>query len=229
MKKVYTGKESAGKSLAMAREIIRVANRNRRWLKKYDIHRPIFTNMGLSRSFKDEFPEQRIQYYHDIKRIIKKGVKGIDIFHDEISSDFSAEKRSALPRDEGRWLRQCAKSGIHIYSTAQEFHDIHVQFRRLVTEAWRCKKLVGCPRPGPNLPEVHFIWGVIGLRNTVISPYNELEPEYKGLPHFVFIRKRVTDIFDTNEFVPKVDKFEVEHLETNCEVCGKKITKHRER
>ncbi len=229
MKKVYTGRESSGKSLAMANEIIRVTKRNNKWRKKYGIHRPIFTNMGLSREFKDEFPNQRIQYYHDIKRIIKKEVKGIDIFHDEISSDFSAEKRASLSRDESRWMRQCAKSGIHIYSTAQEFHDIHVQFRRLVWEAWRCSKLFGSPRPGPNLPDVNLIWGVIGLRNTVISPYNELEPEYKGLPRFVFIRKRVTDIFDTNEFVPKVDKFEVEHLEDKCSTCGKKVVRHREK
>ena len=54
MKLVYTGLESQGKSLLLAKKVIDLVNRNKRWFNKYGFVRPIYSNLKFSKEFKQK-------------------------------------------------------------------------------------------------------------------------------------------------------------------------------
>ena len=102
MKIVFTGKESSGKSLMLASYALRLLKRNVLWYKKYGWLRPLYSNLLFSQAVSDKY-KGFIHYWSDIREII--GKTGIDVIHDEISTDFSALKREPLPRSINQWLR----------------------------------------------------------------------------------------------------------------------------
>lgn len=195
MKYIITGIESSGKSLILADKAIALLARNTRWHKKYGFKRILYSNLKFSEEIEKEF-NGFIKYWKDLPDIL--GIEGADIIWDEISTYFSAEKRAPLSFEVNKWLRQGAKRGVSIYGSAQEFHDIHVQFRRRVFQCDHVSKVAGSRRAGLNFPPVKQIWGLCWTRNLKINPYNELIPEYSdnfGKP-FLITKKRCS-IFNT--------------------------------
>jgi len=225
MKIVYTGLESAGKTLALSREAIRLVKRNRKWQKKYGLTRKIVSNLKFSEAFFNANSEF-IDYWDDMREVI--GLTGCDIIWDEISSDFSALKREPMSRKVNRWLRQGAKQGVHIYSTAQEFHDIHLDFRRRVQSCFNVVKIMGSGRSGENLPEIKRIWGFCFLNEIKIHPYNELLPEKLSvLPDILLITRELCEVFDTHQIIISSKEPYLEHILRECPTCGFKRIIHR--
>ncbi len=225
MKVIYTGLESSGKTLLMARKAKQLVIRNKKWYKKYGFKRQIKTNLIFSDQFKKE-NEGYLDFFTDANEVI--GSTGCDILWDEISSDFSALKREPLPRNVNRWLRQGAKQGVHIYATAQEFHDVHLDFRRRVIECFNVNKVFGSRRVGLNLPPVRTIWGLCFIFGIKIHPYNELQPEKRSfLPSFLLIERSLTKIFDTGQIITASDEMPLEHIVRVCKTCGYKKLIHR--
>jgi len=215
---VYCGLESSGKTLKLAQIITNLAKRNEKWLVKYGFVRKIYTNLKLNPTFLEKYQDIIVEW-QDVKDVINK--TGCDIIWDEISSDFSALKKEPLPKTVNRWLRQGAKQGVHIYATAQEFHDIHLDFRRRVKRAYTLRKMLGSKRGGENLPKIKFIWGVCMLRELKLDPYSELVPEYiGGLPSFLLISKKLCNVFDTHQLILASEELPLEHRERHCPVCG---------
>lgn len=223
MKVIYTGLESSGKTLFLALTIEELLKRNIIWEKKYGFTRPIWTNLKLGIKFYEKY-KRFIHYWDEVTDILK--VVGADIIWDEISSDFSAHKMDSLPKKVNRWLRQGAKQGNHIYATAQEYHDLHVQARRRFSQAYLCRKFLGSERGGENMPPVKKIWGLVYARKLMIHPYNELAPVTVGWPRLLFISKELCDVFDTYQVIEESQgQPKLEHVERKCEVCGlKKVT-----
>lgn len=219
MKTVYTGLESSGKSLALAKKVISLIKRNKKWEKKYGFRRLVRSNLIFSEKFAEKYKDY-IVYWKDMKEIIKE--TGCDIIWDEISSDFSALKKEPLPRETNRWLRQGAKQGVHIYATAQEFHDIHLDFRRRVKVCHSLKKILGSPRGGKNLPKVKRIWGLCLSWELKIHPYNELEPQKQSIiPELLFITRELCEVFNTHQVIENSEERPFEHIERKCEKYGK--------
>lgn len=215
MKIVYTGLESAGKSLLLAKTATELVIRNKKWKKKYGFTRKIISNLKFSKKFFEKNSEY-IDYFEDMKEVI--GLTGCDIIWDEISSDFSALKKEPLTRKINRWLRQGAKQGVHIYATAQEFHDIHLDFRRRAQECINIKKVWGSRRSGKNLPKVNFIWGICFKNDIKIHPYNELEPEkLNWFPGWLLITRELCEVFDTHQVIKSSHEPPYEHVERFCE------------
>lgn len=203
---IFTGKESSGKTLAMAGAIDFCLNRNKMWYEKYGFKRKIVTNMVIKPDYLDKWKDY-IMFFDNMDELTQ--YRGVDIFWDEIHAYFSAEKRKPLPIDLNRWLSQGAKGGNRIYGTAQEFHSIHVDFRRLVSNVYLMNKIIGSSRGGYNLPPTSGIWGLIAIKEVRIDPYNELEPEYiNRFPMIRRIYEHYCDIFDTYQLVNKsaIDK-----------------------
>lgn len=218
MKFVYTGLESQGKTLFLAQLVRYLVKRNKRWRKNYGFTRLIYSNIQFSAEFYEKNADF-IQYWKDMKEVI--GLTGCDILWDEISSDFSALKKEPLSRGVNRWLRQGAKQGVHIYATAQEFHDIHLDFRRRVIECLNVIKLIGSPRGGLNLPPVRLIWGICLGWKVEIHPYNELEPKRASIiPSILFFGKSLCHIFDTHQIVESSEELPFQHIERKCEKYG---------
>jgi len=230
MKIIYTGLESSGKSLMLAKKIQDLVYRNRKWKKKYGFVRQIYSNLVFSDEFY-KLNSEFIVYWYDYRELL--GLNGVDIVWDEISSDFSSLKKEPLPRRVNRWLRQGAKQGVHIYSTAQEFHDLHLDVRRRMFKAHYVSKPFGSRRGGQNLPPVKKIWGLCLTRELKIRPYNELQPEYHGvLPGFFFIRKKDCLIFNTSQVIRESGEFPLEHVERfcsdpKCSYYKKPVVSHR--
>jgi len=225
MKKVFCGLESSGKTLKIAQLTKELCVRNQKWQIKYGFTRKIYSNLKFSKEFFDKY-QDFIVYWKDMREVINK--TGIDIIWDEISSDFSAMKKEPMPKIVNRWLRQGAKQGVHIYATAQEFHDIHLDFRRRVFSAYKMTKLMGSRRSGDDLPPVKRIWGVCMMREYKINPYNELEPEFSGLiPSFVLITRDLCNIFDTHQLITDSEDLPFQHIERRCLVCGYHKVFHR--
>jgi len=225
MKIIYTGLESSGKTLLMAKKAQELVARNKRWKKKFGFTRKILTNM----IFSDQFKKANVGYldfFTDVNQVV--GTQGVDILWDEISSDFSALKREPLPRNVNRWLRQGAKQGVHIYATAQEFHDVHLDFRRRVIECYSVRKMFGSRRVGANLPPVPHIWGLCLVFSIKIHPYNELQPEKLSIiPNLLVIEKSLTKIFDTGQLISASAELPLEHIVRVCPTCGYRRLIHR--
>lgn len=225
MKIIYTGLESSGKTLLLAKKIKKLLYRNKLWKKKYGFTRQIWSNLILSENFYKKNKEY-INYWYDYKDLIDKS--GIDIIWDEISTDFSALKKEPLPKIVNRWLRQGAKQGIEIYATAQEYHDVHLDMRRRCFKAFKIRKLIGSRRGGDNMPPVKNIWGLCIYRQLKIHPYNELVPEYSDMiPSLLYIGKELCNIFDTRQVIKESLHPPYDHVERKCLTCGFKRVEHR--
>ena len=212
---VYTGLESAGKSLILADTAISVLKRNYKWKKKYGFTRILLSNLKFCEDVEIKY-KGFIKYWTDVRQI--QGKIGIDIIWDEISTDLSAQKREPLPRKLNQWFRQGAKQGVHIYATAQEFHDIHLDFRRRVAQSYQIQKVLGSGRGGKALPDVKIIWGLCIKRQLDIHPYNELEPRFSDiLPSPFFITRSGCSIFDTQQTIVASEEVPYEHIEYRCE------------
>lgn len=228
MKVVYTGLESSGKTLLLAKKAKELLARNVRWNKKYGFTRVLYTNIKFSEALMAKY-DGFIAYFDQYKELIK--LSGVDILWDEISSDFSALKKEPLPRSINRWLRQGAKRGVHIYATAQEFHDIHLDFRRRVLSAYMVKKVIGSGRGGDNLPPIKRIWGLCVVRELIINPYNELQPAFSGIffgiSSVFLIDKSDCEVFYTHQFLAEGEEIPLEHSERKCLKCNKTFIYHR--
>lgn len=227
MKIIYTGLESSGKSLMLARTALGVLERNHNWYTRFGFRRLVYSNLRFNDDISSKYKDY-IVYFDEIREIIDK--TGCDIIFDEISSHFNALKREPLPLSVNKWLRQGAKQGVHFYATAQEFHDIHLDFRRRVHKCFYISKLFGSSRGGDCLPPVSHIWGLCLVRELNIRPYNELAPEFipvlSGGLSFLFISRFYASIFDTHQVIKKGEELPFEHYVRKCHTCGYTKTFH---
>lgn len=216
MKYVITGLESQGKSLILADIATDLMHRNMRWQEKYGFHRPVLSNLRFAPHVEKVYGDF-IEYWSQYRELLTR--TGCDVIWDEISTDFSAIKKEPLPAEVNGWLRQGAKQGVHIYATAQEFHDIHLDFRRRVFQCDQVSKLMGSKRGGENTPAPKFVWGVCWKRELNIRPYNELEPQFADtIGDFFFITRERCEVFDTHQKILRSDDVPYRHIERECEL-----------
>ncbi len=200
MKKIYTGIESSGKSLQLAREANNIVRRNARWFKKTGVLRPILTNSPFSDGFvqyaKDKGTE--IVNWKNLSEIIFRDE--CDVFIDEILKYFDARNWQDLSLDAKHWLTQGAKSGVHVYGSAQDFSQVDKSFRLLCNEVYHVSKLIGSARPMKTRPSIGFIWGVCMMRRVNPSTYkgDTASMDSLGMPSFFPIVREDCEIFNTS-------------------------------
>lgn len=200
MKTVYTGIESSGKSLQLARVAKSLVIRNSKWFKITGIRRPIRSNMIFNIGF-DRWANDMnvpIYYYKNLEEIIYE--TECDVFIDEILKYFDARNWSNLSLDSKHWLTQGAKSGVHVYGSAQDFSQVEKSFRILCNHVYVVTKIIGSKRPMKTSPPVKRIWGVCFMRAVDPKTFkgDSVNMETLGMPSIFFIKKDDTKIFDTN-------------------------------
>lgn len=228
MKKIYTGIESSGKSLQLAREAYDVMNRNSKW---YDItgkHRPIVTNTPFSSSFIELCRSKNvpIEEWHDLEEIIYR--EECDVFIDEIIKYFDARLWANLSLDTKHWLTQGAKSGIHVYGAAQDFSQVDKSFRLLCNEVFQVSKVMGSPRPMKTRPPIKRIWGICMLRRVSPTSFkgDTASMETIGMPSFFLIDKKDCEIFDTSVKIKPSKPAPLKKIVRVCPEDGHKITRY---
>jgi len=224
-KVIYTGLESSGKSLELARTIVKVAERNHKWCYKgrlkTGIPRPLVIHKNLKLS--DHTQKYIIQYlkipviyWQNLEDLIK--FEECDVFIDEVGRFFDARFWQDLSIDVRAWISMGAKTGVHIYGAAQDFSQIDKSFRLLVNEVYHCVKLLGSPRPMKTRPQIKFIWGLYILLPLDPKSFTgdslSMMPIDWPIPRF--IRKEYCEYYDTNMKVQGSLPAPYKHLERHC-------------
>jgi hypothetical protein len=188
MKIIYSGLESSGKSLRLAKVVADLVYRNNKWNEKRQEEwlangmpqgekpqpRPIVSNIRFKEAFEQFAMVEMgvpIIYWNNLDEIIK--YDNADIIIDEVGTYFDSRLWADLSLDVRRWLTQGAKTGIEIYGSAQDFAQVDLAFRRLVNNLYHITKLLGSPRPSATRPPVKRIWGICTMRELNPREYKE--------------------------------------------------------
>lgn len=201
---VFTGLESSGKSLMMARKAEECLERNINHLKKYGFPVPLVSNMYFSKSFEEKAKTAGIPIYYwkDLDDLIQ--YSDCDIFIDELGVYFDARNWENLSLDFRMWLSQGGKSGVSIYGSAQDFSQVDKSFRLLTKELYHIRKLFGSSRPSRGRPPSKGVWGLCMMRE--LDPHSYDDKEFKPigiLPSFFRIKKKHTEMFDTKQKISR--------------------------
>jgi len=222
MKVIFSGLESSGKSLRLAKIVSDIAERNAKWKKKSNIERPIVSNLFFSKEFETYCREELkipIIYWNNLDELIK--YDNADIIIDEVGTYFDARLWADLSLDVRRWLTQGAKSGIEIYGTAQDFAQVDLAFRRLVNHLFHITKLIGSGRPSATKPPITRIWGICSIRELNPREYKEDKKTFDKtqiFPSFFFIERVYCDMFDTTQKIQRSRPTPYKHIEKSCEL-----------
>jgi len=225
---VYTGLPGSGKSLKLASVLTEVLHRNRRFyhkqLKLYDkgllekepVKRILWTNLQFTQKVHDEYGDY-IMYWTDLRQLTP--LRDVDVAIDEIATYFDARLWETLSLEMRRWLAQHRKFGVEIYGTAQDFAQTDKAFRRLTSNLFYLRKLLGSADLSPTRPAPKYIWGVSTVSELDPTTYDEQKSKFasKGFPSFMLITRGATEIFDTRAEVKLSAALPLKHIEKECE------------
>lgn len=217
---VIQGLPGAGKSLKLARLIIDVLYRNKKWFEKSGIKREVWLNLKLSEAVEKEF-EGFIKYWKNPAELVD--LRNVDVFWDEIATHLDATQWANMSLELKRWLQQHRKFGIDIYGTTQDFSMVDVSFRRLTSELMHLVKLFGSPDKSATRPEVKRIWGLVILRTLDPQKYDEKKSKFEPenlIPKFMWIQRSDIDVYDTTAEVEVGEYPRLRHIERKCECCS---------
>lgn len=207
MKRVYTGKESQGKNYILADFTVDVISRNKKWLKKTGYPRTLaFDKSSGSENIKNLCLNAGLKYveFENLTDILY--LTEADIFIGELLKFFPARGSDPLSNEQLDFLTEGAKSGVFMYCASQDFSQVHKQFRILVNEVFIVTKLIGSNRPIKSRPNSKYVWGIIMARQVNPDTFKgdnvTMEEESFTFPQIYFLKRSVTDLFNTNLKVP---------------------------
>lgn len=227
MKTVYVGQEGSGKTLLLGRETERLILRNSKLAKQTGQVRPIISNISYSPGL-IKFAASKgvpIREWRDIAEL--ETFEECDLFIDEIGTYFDSRTFSDLPLSTRLWLAQGQKRGVHIYGGCQDWGQVDVSFRRLVSSLFEVKRLFGSRRPSRTIPGSKYPFAF--ALKWKVNPVADVEnlKTIGILPTLIFMTKWDTDRFDTNARVPLSKHPPLVHIERLCLTCGKEHVTHK--
>lgn len=222
-KTIFSGSEDSGKSYQLALHAGKIAERNAGWLRITGKPRPIVSNLEFQPWFYSHVTETLgvpIRYWKDIEEL--PALTNCDLIVDEVGSYFDSRTFKDLPLDVRLWLAQASKLGVDIFGSAQDFAQVDISFRRLVSSdnggLFHITKLMGSQRPAETKPPVKRIWGICTIRELDPVAYDEETKKFanEGIPRFFFIRKEICNIFDTTKRIAKTKPPPYKHVVRAC-------------
>lgn len=211
---VYTGRPGSGKSTQLADTLLRIIGRNQKWFEKSGIVRPIYINFHLDPDLEELF-SGCIRHWQHIEEL--ELVEDADVFIDEIGTYFDSKFWQETSWSMRRWLSQHRKLGIEIYGNSQDFAQIDISFRRMVSELYYFVKLISSRDPSPTKPPVKWIWGVCLMYSMSPVDYKEDQKENRTSFHkLFFITRSKTEIFNTREKIEPGVFPPLKHSERYC-------------
>jgi len=210
----WTGLPGASKTTSLARAAISVLYRNKKYAKRTGKVRELWSNITFAPDVESEFTGQ-IKYWNDLEQLTP--LRDVDVLIDEAMVYFDARSWEHLSLDVRRWLAQHRKFGIEIYFSAQEFSQVDIAFRRLVSNLFYLTKLIGSRDISATLPPVRFIWGIIVSQTIDPIAYEEDNKSVIGMPSFRWLSRGDTLVFDTREEVKGSKYPPLKHIERQCQ------------
>ena len=212
----WTGLPGSSKTTRLARACIDLLYRNKKHYEQTGTIRPLVSNIKFSLAVESEF-DGFIKYWADVEELTP--LRDCDVAIDEAMVYFDSRSWEHLSLDVRRWLAQHRKHGIEIYFTAQEFMQVDISFRRLVSDLFYLTKFAGSRDISATLPPPRWIWGVIRVQSVDPINYDEKTSKFQadGLPSFNLVMRSDTEIFDTRQEI-KMSKWPpLKHIVRNCE------------
>jgi len=218
-KTIFTGLEDSGKSYKLAVTAGQLVERNAKWLNMTGIPRPIVSNLEFMPWFNEYAASLGIpvKQWSNLEELVL--MRNCDLFIDEIGTYFDSRTFKDLPLDLRLWLAQASKLGVDIYGSAQDFAQVDVSFRRLVTGLYEITKVMGSARPAETRPPVRYIWGLCTMKQMDPVGYDETKKAFNNLSWFptpFFIRKEFCNIFDTTKRIAKSKPVPYKHVVRPC-------------
>jgi len=217
---VTEGAPGQGKSLYTARLARRLIKRNKKWHKKGNNLRLVYSNIRFSDSFEKE-NEGYFAYWADTQQIVK--LKDCDLIWDEIATELDSRNFANLSIELKRFLSQYRKRGIDIYANTQDFSMIDRRARLMITSVRTLTKVIGSRDISSTKPNPKYIWGLVLIRDVI--NYKEENPEkkkYQILPSFMVIDRDLVSIYDTRQDIPLGEPAPLRHIVQKCEYYGVK-------
>jgi len=238
---IFTGLPGSGKSYKLGRTVVEILYRNKklhqRQLKAFEENpeafipegqllpvepkpRLVWTNLALKSTVSDEFAGYFV-YWTELRQLTP--LRDCDVIIDEVATYFDARLWETLSLEMRRWLAQHRKFGIEIYGTAQDFAQTDKAFRRLTSNLFLLKKLIGSADISPTRPAPKRIWGLVVVRELDPTTYDEQKSKFakEGIfPTFMTITRGATEVFDTRAEVRMSSALPLKHLEKACELPG---------
>jgi hypothetical protein len=225
----WTGLPGASKTTSLARSAIKILYRNQSlyYASEGKCLRKLWSNIKFSSDVESEF-RGFIEYWTDVEQLTP--LRDVDVIIDEAMVYFDSRSWEHLSLDIRRWLAQHRKFGIEIYFTAQEFAQVDIAFRRLVSDLFWLTKMAGSRDISATLPPPRFIWGIIMSRSIDPLAYDEKisKISMQGFPSFKLISRKDCEVFNTRQEI-KSSKFPpLKHIERFCtdENCSFKKLVH---
>jgi len=210
---LFTGLPGAGKSFKMAKTVIEVLYRNKKWYEKSGIKRLAYTNLKLSAEVEEEF-KGFIQYWTEPAELV--ALRDCDVFWDEVATHLDSTQWQNMSLEIKRWLQQHRKFGIEIYGTTQDFAMIDKSMRRLTSDLLYLSKLFGSRDKSSTRPPVKRVWGLIMVQKFDPVTYEEDNKKQVGFPSFMLLDNSALRIYDTTAEV-KMGKYPpLNHIEREC-------------
>jgi len=232
---IFTGLPGSGKSYKLGKTCVEVLYRNKkRYEKDLDyywnpdkaklatkepIKRVMWTNLKFGPDVEAEF-KGYFKYWTELKQLTP--LRDVDIVIDEVGTYFDSRLWETLSLEMRRFLSQHRKFGIDIYGTAQDFAQVDKAFRRLTSDLLYLTKIAGSRDISATRPPPRFIWGVSLVRELDPTVYDEQKSKFAtgGLPKFMMITRRGTEIFDTRAEVKLSSALPLKHIDKECEKEG---------
>jgi len=226
---IFTGLPGSGKSYKLARTVVEILYRNKnlyeRQVRKASAEfgeapqrRILYTNLKLAAAVEAEF-RPYIRTWSELRELTP--LRDCDVVIDEVATYFDARLWETLSLEMRRWLAQHRKFGIEIYGTSQDFAQVDKAFRRLTSDLLYLSKLVGSRDISATLPSPKFIWGLSLVRTLDPTVYDEQKSKFAGaggIPKFMWISRKGTEIFDTRAEVRLSGALPMRHIARVCEL-----------
>lgn len=224
-----------GKSIDLARNVLFCLDRSIKIQKKYHLPpRKQLCNFHVNPEVMKKYAGQIIYWTNPLDMIFedypdcKKIRRDFDCHWDELAVELASDKWKETHPEIRRFFAQHRKRGIEIFGNTQDYMMLDINARRMATNVFTVKKIIGSRDISATLPPVKKVWGVICKWEIDKKSIEMDNVDYKRLsiiPSVFFINKTLTDFYDTTEDIKPAGYDDLKHVVKICKVCGyKKIT-----
>jgi len=210
---IFTGLPGAGKSYKMARTVVDILYRNKKWYQQTGIKRQIVSNLKLSPHIEVEF-EGFIRYWSDPSELV--ALRNVDLFWDEIATHLDSTQWQNMPLSVKRWLQQHRQFGVEVYGTTQDFAMIDKSMRRMTSDLVHLVKVFGTRDKSATKPDPKYVFCLVLMKTLDPTTYDEENKSTRGIPKFMLITREGIDVFDTTQEILAGEYPPLNHIEREC-------------
>lgn len=225
------GDIGSGKSLKQAEEVLWLLGRSAKIEKKYKLPiREVWCNFHMNEKIREEWKD-RLHYWKLPQEMIFKDYpknknirRNFDVVWDEMAVEIPSDRWKDTDPEIKRFFAQHRKRGIQIWGNTQDYMMLDINARRMATNVFETHKIIGNRDPSATLPPIKHIWGLViiwELNKNLIREDSQKREHLTMFPDFLWITKELALAYDTTEDIDKNQKTKLQHVELECDTCGK--------